>query len=442
MNNVVFLVLFFSLGILYFYIGIRAGKKNRSDLDYFVAGRSLGTLQISCNLIATQLGGGLLLGTASAAYTSGVKGLSYCLGIVLGFLLLGSGVAQRLQEFKVVTTAQLFEVGYDSKLLKCVASILSILTLFGILIAQAVGMKSLVMSVGFSQWSAVILWMMVTLYTSVGGMRAISINDIIQLGIITVTFFGVFIYSVFQDPSSLTQVMNPSQFSNQVDMSSVLSVILVPALFCLIEQDMAQRFFASRTKAVARRSALIAGTFMLIFGFIPVYLGMMTRIKGLPVGSDQNALLIFLKDSVPVGVFMVAICAIFAAIISTADALINGISANITQDFEGNKVSPKFTSLASGTAALIASYYVPQNMIDILISSYELSVSCLLVSLVQLYLRRPLNRNAALVSVAVGFISFVILQIFSLGVFRVLISLGMSLCGFVVAQWKTKKYIS
>lgn len=104
MNSYVFLGLFFALGLIYFSIGIRNRKFIKNSSDYFVAGRSLGLLQLSANLIATQLGGGLILGTAASAYSSGLYALLYPLGIALGFVLLGSGIAGRLQACEAITT--------------------------------------------------------------------------------------------------------------------------------------------------------------------------------------------------------------------------------------------------------------------------------------------------------------------------------------------------
>lgn len=117
MNTLLFLLFFIALGILYFILGIRAAKNVTTDSDYFVANRQLGIWQIACNLIATQLGGGMLLGTAASAYTIGLQGIFYTLGMALGFLLLACGIASRLQQFKVTTTAQLFQTQYKSPLL-------------------------------------------------------------------------------------------------------------------------------------------------------------------------------------------------------------------------------------------------------------------------------------------------------------------------------------
>lgn len=340
MNSLLFLSIFTLLGILYFVLGWYASRKVTSDTDYYIAGRKLGMMQVTCNLIATQLGGGMLLGTAAESYKIGYYGILYTLGMSLGFLLLSCGVAARLQQFNVITAAQLFQTRYNSATLKKLASLLSIATLFGILIAQVVGFKGLIGGLGYStSWVMIPLWIIVVLYTMVGGLRAITINDIVQLGIITAVFGSIALFLIATEPASFFSFTALSKLqetfvTTQESWYSLLAIILMPALFSLIEQDLAQRFFASRSMAIATYSALSAAIFLIIFAFIPVYFGMKAKLLALPMPSDANPLIIFLQTHTNDLVFSFVICAIVAAIISTADALINGISANITQDFE------------------------------------------------------------------------------------------------------------
>ncbi|BDC34956.1 hypothetical protein Noda2021_09140 [Candidatus Dependentiae bacterium Noda2021] len=335
MNIVLFLIFFTALATLYFVLGLRASRTVKTASDYYLAGRSLGVMQVTCNLIATQLGGGLLLGTAATAYSIGYYGILYTLGMSIGFLLLAMGIASRLQQFKVTTTAQLFETQYKSPALKKIASLLSIITFFGILIAQVIGTRSLIAGLGFdSFWLIIPFWFSVIGYTMLGGLRAITINDMIQLGLITLIFGSIFVYSLFSNPGLALRMWTEQSlvFAKQPEQTSLLSIILMPALFSLFQQDLAQRFFASRTKAVATVSALYAGLFLVLFACIPVYFGMATRLLDFDL-QGANPLIVYLNNSISGSVVALALCAIVAAIVSTADALLNGISANITQDF-------------------------------------------------------------------------------------------------------------
>lgn len=446
MNISLFLLFFTALAMLYFVLGIRASRTVKSATDYYLAGRSLGIMQVTCNLIATQLGGGLLLGTAATAYSIGLYGILYTLGMSIGFLLLAMGVASRLQQFKVTTTAQLFETQYRSLFLKKVASLLSITTFFGILIAQVIGTRSLIAGLGFeSFWLIIPFWISVIGYTMIGGLRAITINDMIQLALITIIFGGIFIYSLFTNPVSLGTILasQATSFTPQSGQTNLLSIVLMPALFSLFQQDLAQRFFASRSQKVATVSALYAGIFLILFACIPVYFGMASKLMGLD-SLQGNPLIVFLDTNISGSIVALALCAIIAAIISTADALLNGISANITQDFNlaipgvSNLTTSKITTLLVGLAALGASYGVPQDIIGMIINSYELSVSCLLISLLVCYFKKNVSKQAAYVSIAAGFIAFIILQWHPIDFPRELVSLCASALGYLVGSYIKK----
>lgn len=445
MDTILFLSIFSALGTLYFYLGIKASAKVTTATDYFVANRQLGVWQISSNLIATQVGGGMLLGTAASAYVNGYYGLCYTVGMAIGFLLLASGIAARLQQFTVTTTAQLFEVQYGSVLLKKIASILSIATLFGILIAQVVGFKSLMVALGFGSWFIVLpFWVSVIAYTMIGGLRAITINDMVQLAIIIITFGGIFGYMMFMDPLSLwnTFTAQTTVFQAQeMSIATISSIILMPGLFSLIEQDLAQRFFASRTKAVATASALNAAFFLMLFAVIPVYLGMQAKLTGLAIAQGANPLIALLQSMLPQIIFAFALCAIVAAIISTADALMNGISANITQDFklqsmlgyDGLRIS-KITTLLVGISSLIASYLVGPNIIDIIISSYQISVCCLLVPLLFCYYRKKNPQPAAYAAIAGGLFGLIAGSYVPMPIPKEIIALSLSLLGYMLGN--------
>lgn len=452
MDLIIFIAVFSALALLYVVLGFWASKQVKTDADYFVAGRSLGVWQISANLIATQLGGGMLLGTAAQAYQTGFYGILYTLGLGLGFLLLACGIAARLQRFPVTTTAQLFETQYGSLRLKQIASLLSIITLFGILVAQVVGFKSLLYGLGITyEWAIICFWLSVVFYTMIGGLRAITINDMVQLCIIILTFGILFTYTFINDPiswfssTSLAAIQNVFKTPN-LSLASLSGLILMPALFALIEQDLAQRFFASRSARVATISALSASLFLLVFSFIPVYFGIKMRLSGATLAAQANPLIVFLEQNTSSFFCALAMCAIVAAIISTADALLNGIAANITQDFTQETkqsssqalVNSKIITLIIGLAALGGSYIVPASILDIIISSYELSVSCLLIPLLVCYFNKKVYTSSAYFSVIAGFIGFIYFKINPLPGLQEIITLSASGIGYIIGYYYRK----
>lgn len=149
-------------------------------------------------------------------------------------------------------------------------------------------------------------------------------------------------------------------------------------------------------------------------------------------------------------ILALASCAIIAAITSTADSLLCAISSNISQDFGEifpktiNKLKmSKIITLATGIVAIIASYIVPQNIINVLIGSYELSVCCLLVPLIFSYFNKNLRKNAAIGGIVLGLTGFILFRLYPAPIPREIAALAMSLLGYAVGHFfgnlKTKK---
>lgn len=440
-------LLFFSVLAVFsatcFIIGFLASRNINTVTDYFLAGRNLGTLPVMFTLIATQLGGGMLLGTAQDAYTIGIYGILYTVGIMGGFLLLACGVAARLQAFNVGTTAQLFETQYNSPGLRKFAALLSIVTMSGILIGQVVGAKALMSSLGFfSEPLFILFWCMVIAYTMIGGLHAVVFTDMFQVLFIIILFSAVFVYTIIQNPTqALTLIKSHKLFSHEtVTNSLILRTILFPMLFALIEQDLAQRFFASKSKRVATLAALGAALFIIGFALIPIYFGMQAKMLGLTILANQSPLIPALQLFTNDFVLALAAVAIIAAITSTADSLLCAISSVFAYNFNPTFLPlsslnrSKFITVTVGVGALLASYFAPQNIIHILIESYEISVSCLLVPLVICYFVPHVKRNAALGGVLGGLFGLLLFKFYTPYVPKEILTLLLSLSGYIIGN--------
>src|SRR5205085_2768431 len=118
MNILAIIVLLCLVQAVSLYLGKRSSKEMKSQKDYFLAGRSVGLLPLMMTFLATQVGGGLVLGAAEEAYRFGWSVLLYPLGASIGLIILGAGIGKKLAQFNVSTVAQILEVVYGSKQLK------------------------------------------------------------------------------------------------------------------------------------------------------------------------------------------------------------------------------------------------------------------------------------------------------------------------------------
>ena len=445
MNFVLFGIVFVAFATLYSYIGWRVSKNIQSKKDYFLAGNNLGILLVTFSLIATQVGSGCLIGTPQKAYEIGLYGIFYIAGMSLGFILLAGGFAGKLQALNVSTTAEVFETKYNSIFLKKIASILSIVTLCGILIGQAIALKSVLASIGIENPLFFILaWLLIIGYTVLGGLRAVVVTDLYQVLFIICIFGGLAVWIVYKEPIGFIGEI----FSAHKDLlfeskaMSYSSVLIFPAMFSLIEQDLAQRFFASKNRRTAVLSALYAAVFMMIFSFIPLYFGIKAKLSGIVVSQGENPLVLFLQNNVGEVVLVLAVFGLMAALTSTADSLLCAISSNIAQDFEFSffkkinelKLS-KIITFVVGIGALSLSYVMSNDIIDIIVSSYEVMVCCLFVPIIFALFKKRLKRNSAIASVLSGAGTFIFAKTIGFGFANEFVPLFVSLAAYLLGEY-------
>jgi len=448
MNSLLFLSIFSFLGLVYLGIGWLASQKISTVSDYFLAGRKLGLASVTFTLIATQVGGSLLLGAAQWSYEYGIYGIIYALGTGFGFLLLSTSFSARLHSANVSTTAELFETRYNSITLKKLASLISIVSLSGILVAQVIASRSLLTGLGIENSIIFALfWLFVIIYTMIGGLNAVVLTDIFQVLFIIASIGGIFLYCLYTTPFPLFTVKNlnslqPVFNTNSLTFSKIIATFLMPALFSLIGQDSAQRFFAARSHLVARLSAFLSCIFIALFGFIPVYFGMQAYLTGIEIPTNGSPFIVMLEQITGSNVFFILIaCAIIAVITSTADSLLCAVSSNIAQDFniaQKNSTKGVITSQAItflvGILAFGISYMVTPNIIDIAVASYEISVSCLLVPLVFSLYKKELKVQAAILSIIFGLIGYLFFCFYAAPGIKEIATLSLSLIGYIIGN--------
>lgn len=441
MDTTLFILSLFIVQAICLYIGRQSSKNISTQDDYFLAGKSVSFLPLMMTFVATQVGGGLILGSAEEAYKYGWAVLLYPLGACLGLMLLALGLGKRMASFQVSTVAQLFEVVYSSKTLKKFASCLSIISLFMIFVAQLIASKKFMVSVGVSSELLFIsFWAMVIVYTAAGGMRAVVATDIIQasffIGCFVVCCLAVFFLndlSVWPAGQSEAFELNEEKF---------LGWLLMPLLFMVIEQDMGQRCFSADAPKTVTKATATAAVITMLVCLIPVFLGVTGKNMGIEVVPGSSILMTMVTALTNPYVSALVGCAILTAIISTADSLINAISSNISQDFDLSfidlRMSQKLTALIS-ILGILASYFFT-NVVDLLILSYELSVCCLFVPILMALFQPKGIRLSAVLAVTAGAVSYTLLKIFPAPLPKELICISLSFAGFYLGKLSTKTF--
>jgi SSS family solute:Na+ symporter len=441
MSLSLFIVMAFCLQAFYWFVGRQAAAKVAGKEDYFLAGKSVKLFPLMMTFLATQVGGGVILGAADEAYHYGWPVLLYPLGSALGLILLGCGIGKKLAGFEVSTVAEIFQVVYGSKILRKIASGFSVVSLFMILVAQIIASQKFLASLGVTNtWLFILFWAVVILYTAEGGLKAVISTDIVQAALFSVIFLACFGFVMYFEPS-LPQMKPPTLTDFSLVSSKLCGWLLMPILFMVIEQDMGQRCFAGESARIVSRASFLAGVCTMVICVVPVFFGTLAKASSvdIPVGTSVLMAMIA-KTTTP---FLTALvgCAVLAAIISTATSLINAISSNIASDFGLESLLKKDSLLVVKTitcvissASIFCAFYF-DNIVDMLILSYELSVSCLFIPVIMALWKRKGQITSAALAIALGAVSFILLRMYPVGFPREILSLLFSASGYLMGEF-------
>jgi len=379
---------------------------SRHQTDYLLADRSVRWPLLLGTLIGTQVGAGFLLGTTEAVWKLGPIGSFYGLGLGLGLLGLGLGYAKRLRESGVHTLPELLMEKFQSAPFQKMASLLSILSMWGVLVAHAVGLKAFLLSLGYSAEVAFPLsWGCVILYTTLGGYLAVVWTDIIQ-SIAIVLILGVMVISLLV-PNWTTIEAQFYAADLSVDGYS-FSALFAPFCFIFVAPHMVQRCFSAKTPHDASKACRLTAILLVLLTIVPLGCGLLGRFFGFSPSNGAIFMQVAQKLSSPL-IFTCASAAVLLALVSTTASVLLAITSNAVKDIPLFEGSGKITTLFVGVGAFFLSS-LSQDIVGCLVASYEICVATLLVPVIAaLFTRREtLPARAAWASAGGGLVGLIV----------------------------------
>lgn len=211
-------------------------------------------------------------------------------------------------------------------------------------------------------------------------------------------------FTISQD--SAIDFMAVSDKLNQVDNIPWEKWLILPFCFMLIEQDMGQRCFASENDNALKYSGILSGFIMFACSLIAIYFGI--KLIGVNVDIQSSILLesVKLNTNPLISTFFMA--ALLMAVISTADSLLCSISSNVFCDFflaDTDIRIAKIITFIIGILSFIAATYF-NNVVNLLMLSYEISVYTLFVPTIFAILGYKSNKLVSGLTMVVGAVAY------------------------------------
>jgi solute:Na+ symporter, SSS family len=443
-------------------IGYLASRKVHSAGDYMLAGRSLPLMLSSTAVFATWFGSETVFGASSQFLEEGLYGvIEDPFGAALCLIIFGTFFARKLYNLNLLTLGDFFKVKFGRRT-ELVSSLFLALPYLGYIAAQLVAM-GLVISVVTGlpiRESIIISAVVVTIYTYIGGMWAITITDFIQTIIIIA---GLLILSIVlaQKAGGVLNVINSVPRDTYrffprpgfIEFTSWIAAWCVLGLGSIPSQDVFQRSMSASSSRVATWSCYIGAFFYLTIAMLPLFIALCTRYlyPQHVEGDTQLALPNMVLTHTNVGVQIVFFGSLVSAIMSTTSSAILApasiFSENLIKPMIRRRLLDKELLLITRICVLLFSLFATV-MACLRSNIYELVGESSILSLVSLF--APLtfglywkksSAAGALLSMVFGMITWSIFELYETGwpslVPATLVSVMLMVAGSLL--WPDKK---
>jgi len=341
------------LGIIFFYflivlgLGFWFARKNKTEEDLFLGGRSFGWGVIGLSLFASNISSSTIIGLTGAAYSSGIVTSVYEWISGIPLILAALIFIPLYLNSKITTIPEFLGKRFDRRS-QVFFSVVTILT--SILVETAGGLYAgaIVLKTFFPN---LILWqttlalaLFAGLYTAFGGLKAVVYTDSLQaivliLGslILTYILFEKIDFSWEQVVAAALQghfsIYRPLGDSTLPWPGLFLGVPLLGIWYWCTDQYIVQRVLGARDLNHARWGVLLGGFLKLIPLFIIVIPGAMAMRIYTGIENPDMVYPTMVVNALPIGLVGLVLAGLISAILSSVDSTLNSSSTLVVMDF-------------------------------------------------------------------------------------------------------------
>ncbi|MEX0643482.1 MAG: sodium/solute symporter [Pirellulales bacterium] len=455
-----YLVLSLSLAICV-AVGIWVGRGQDTLGDYFLAGRNTHWILACISIIATDLSAISYMGYPGWLYTHDLKFYAGAILTPLAFLLVIIVFIPTFYRLKVFTTYEYLE-GRFHPLARTVAAVLFLFQR-GVWLAAAIYIPSLAVST-FADLPLMacilVTGLLATLYTMIGGMKAVIWTDLIQFIISMsglVVIIGALMAAFAWDPvavwhraSELTASASGTPHTTLIDWTfdlkteaTVWSLIFFYIIYSMgtygTDQLVAQRYFTMKTYRDIVKSIMTSSLISIAIVALFSWMGLLLLVYydrhpelAKTLQKPDQILPHFVVNTLPAGVRGLILSAIIAETMSSLSAGFNSFSTVGVMDIYKRYFAPaqsseshdllvaKIGTLLSGVISTFAAVWVSTLQTDILQTLLSLASKFIGpitgIFLLGIFTRRG-NLAGVLAGAAVGLVVAFLIDIESVSTF-------------------------
>jgi SSS family solute:Na+ symporter len=372
-DTLTYLVLGVYLGVL-LLIGAWSARRGLATAeDYFLAGRSLGSVVLFMALFGTNVTAFAMIGLPGLAYHEGVGvfgffGATAAFVSPLMFILLGYPIWLIGRRHRFITPSQMFGARWRSPAVGLLLFVLLVhYTLPYLIVGLIGGGRAIHELTGRSvpYWvGATLVTLVAVAYTSAGGMRGTAWTNVFQAG--TFLVFLVLAFLAIADSMGGLQALHDRLAHDAPRLLGKESPRLAPGVWStallvgpasvIAFPHMFMRLLAARDVR-ALRTSIALYPWALVLLFVPVtMIGVWGAldVPGLTGRASDSVLPLLVERHLPGWLAAVGLAAILAAVMSSLDGQLLTISTMVAVDLLGGDRRARITAVGRFGVALLA----------------------------------------------------------------------------------------
>lgn len=342
---------------LQFAVAIWVSRRIKSEADYILGGRQLGTGLIAFSIFATWFGAETVIGSAGRVYGEGLSGaqgepFAYAVAIIIAGLFF----ARPLWRRGLTTFGDLFRDRFSPG----VERLTVVLLVPGSVLWAAAQIRGFGQVMGTTTGldvvtSITLAAIIVVLYTTAGGLLADVYSDFVQGIAVALGLVVIFVFVAIEagGPFQGLASVDPSRFRLIREDQSLLEFLeqwAIPICGSLVAIELISRILASRSANVARTATQLGGCGYLLIALIPVYLGLVGPQLVPQLAEAEQVVPTLAQTYLPPLFFVMFAGALISAILSSVDSALLAAASLVSH----NIVLRARPDLSEGTKVRIA----------------------------------------------------------------------------------------
>jgi SSS family solute:Na+ symporter len=413
-------------------LGLWIARKVRGPADFFVAGRKLTWPYVAATMLAANIGAGATVAATGLAYQQGVSAWFWNGSAGLGSLVLALVVGPRIwalaSERGYLTVGDFLQDRYGQSVRVIIASLIWFGALF--ILAGQLLLGAAVFSVvaGLPKWAGVLVGgAAMTGYFSAGGLLSSVGVSVVQL-VVKFTGFAIAIPILINAAGGLDAIAQtpglPDTFFDPLFSAGVgsgFTILLLTGPNFIVSPGLVQKIYGADGPRTVRLGVGANAIALMIFAFMPVFLGLAARVLYPGIGARDLVLPTLLLHGLPVWLGALALAAVFSAEMGACEAILFMLSTSLSQDLYKRVINPKATAaqvltvariaaFVGGSAGMLLAVFVVGEIIDALSVFYSIIGATLFVPVVGGLFVRSATSREALTSIATGMIAFLAIR--------------------------------